>query len=253
MLFRSPTCADVTSLWSQVEIKSILYEEPSRLAVGSSPFNEAVGQITTTAGPVVAQFNLASLGRFIQSRRADNIFIDGSVQRHDNQTHVVAKLGHGKQAWAWDHHQQKETLVQVIDDLAYHAANRIMGQTSQLIDVLPGAHFKTYTHLLSSFITYLQASSPIEINRKGSEAAKRPWPRQESKPSDDGSGSTYSDKVKTLIDALEQFRVAEPTDVRTYYMLYIMGIIAISNRQYDKAKEWLEHASKIETSVAVSI
>lgn len=257
-IYSSQTCADMTSIWSQVEIKSLFFEEPTRLAIGSSPFNEDLGQITTQAGPIAASLSLKGMLQFLQTRKTDNIFLSGSLQDHGDGPHVVSQLSYGKKTWAWDlkkadiHKpvqtsdegilQAKNPIPESVDvpvlleKLAYHATNRIMGQTSQLIDALPGNHFEKYSKLLRQFVDYIQSQSPA-LN--------------------DQSVASQHDISKQgfdhLVNALHDFLMSERTDVRSYYMLYIIGIIAIGRREYLTARTLLIQANIIEPSVLATI
>jgi len=234
----------MTSIWSQVEIKSIFFEEPSRLAIGSSPFNEDLGQISTQAGPIAASFSLKGLLQLLQSRKTDNLFISGSLQDHGDGLRIVSQLSYGKKSWAWDidrfeverYLHKRFTVPNLVTQLAYHVTNRVMGQTSQLIDALPGDHFQKYTELLSKFVDYIQTESPMH----------------DQTISDLGLISNQK-SFSLLCAALKAFVSLEPADVRSYYMLYVVGIIAISRREYGRAKKLLLQANAIEPSVLVSI
>lgn len=243
-IYNSRTCADMTSVWSQVDIKSLFFEEPSRLAIGSSPFNDDLGQISSKVGPIEASFSLNGLRQFLQSRNTRNIHIFGSLQDYGDGPRFVSQLAYSKQYWAWDitdtattTHAPKDDskIPNLLEDLSYHVTNRIMGQTSQLIDVLPGDHFKNYSKLLSEFVTYIQSDTPELQKRQDQPNAK------------------IQDNYKNLTKALKTFLTTEPTDVRSYYMLYIIGIIAIGRREYKDATDFLTRASIIEPSVVATV
>ncbi len=243
-MYNSATCADMTSVLSQVDIKTLFFEEPNRLAIGSSPFNDDLGQISSKVGPVEASFSLRGLVQFFQSRNGANIHITGSIQEHKDGPRVVAQLSYSKQSWAWDINpaQIKDIasshtidIPDFLEELAYHVTNRIMGQTSQLIDALPGDHFEKYSKLLSEFIFFIQAESP-ELQQSSPLAKAR-----------------IKQNYNRLTHALHTFLESEPTDIRSYYMLYIIGIIAIGRREYSDAQTFLEKASIIEPSVVATI
>jgi len=242
-IYNSRTCADVTSIWSQVEIKSLFFEEPSRLAIGSSPFNDDLGQISTKIGLVEARLSLNGLIQFLQSRNTSNIHISGSLQDYGDGPRFVSQLAYSKQSWAWDIHPTLRTpqatkddskIPNLLEELSYHVTNRIMGQTSELIDVLPGDHFENYSKLLSEFVTYIQSDGP-ELEK----GQNRP--------------NATIDNYNQLTQALRTFLRTEPTDVRSYYMLYIIGIIAIGRREYKDATDFLRKANIIEPSVVATI
>lgn len=256
-IYSSRTCADMTSIWSQVEIKSLFFEEPTRMAIGSSPFNEDLGQISTQAGPITASFPLRGILQFLQLRKADNILITGSLQDQGNGPHLVSQLSYGKKSWAWDISRKdlevyssvsQPELSLLIEELAYHVTNRIMGQTSQLIDALPGSHFEKYSKLLKEFVTYIQNDSPLSNHQP---------------VSTNPSGSSHTDAQNAeqakdqafsrLVELLREFLKSERTDLRSYYMLYIIGIIAITRGEFKVARELLAQANAIEPSVVASI
>ena len=113
-----------------------------------------------------------------------------------------------------------------------------MGQSSQLIDVLPGDHFEIYSQLLSRFVEFIQSNPPgLQIqNQETRENTKK-----------------GQDHFSTLTSALRRFLEVEPSDLRSYYMLYIVGIIAIGREDYKLARDLLTEANHIEPSVVASI
>lgn len=239
----SQTCADMTRLRTQIDAKKFLMEDTSRQA---SPFHEDLGQITTQAGPINAAIPVASFLRFIKLN--PNIIVQGSVQQSQgDEVMVIAQLFKGKDSWSWklpsDHddqtdQQQRQDYRHSVTNLAYHMANRIMGQSSKLIRSLPGRDFKKYTQFLESMISYLQA----------------------------GSKEADYNKLRRLH---EEFSYKQPTDIRTYYMNYIMALIAIKrsepqgnaatahddmpNINLNKAYQYLMDAVKAEPMIVTSI
>ena len=209
----SQTCADMTRLRSQIDPKNILIEDTLGYP---NPFHEDLGQISTQAGPINAIIPLQSILHLLMLR--PKTMIQGSVQKKGTQEVVIAQLFKGKHSWSWrlpsDHDNQggepnrADHRIQ-ITNLAYHIANRIMGQSSNLISSLPGKDFKRYTQLLENMIAFLQADS-------GEEA------------------------YANLKTAHEDFSKKQPTDIRTYYMNYFMALIAIKHYE-SKAKN--EHVS----------
>lgn len=242
-IYNSHTCADMTSVWSQVEIKSLFFGEPNRLAIGSSPFNDNLGQISSKVGPVQASFSLSGLIQLLESRSTRNIHVSGSLQDYSDGPRFVTQLAYGKQSWAWDNNnivksrfvQADSTISDLLDDSAYHVTNRIMGQTSQLIDVLPGEAFKKYSELLQAFITFIQTNPPGVDKEQDKSHADREY------------------NYNRLIQSLNEFLKHEPTDIRSYYMLYIIGIIAIDRGDFQEATKLLKKAYIIEPSVLTVI
>lgn len=138
-----------------------------------------------------------------------------------------------------------------------------MGQTSHIIDALPGAHFEIYTQLLKTFVKYVQGHMRFRSNEPS-----------EALPSDRLSLVKYvQDHVRIyakeplevlssdapsfddLLKALKAFLDVEPADIRSYYMLYIIGIMALGKgrEHYGTARKYLEKANKIEPTVIASI
>lgn len=233
----SQTCADMTRLRTQIDATKFLMEDTSKQA---SPFHEDLGQITTQAGPINAAIPVASFLSFFKLK--PNIMVQGSVQSQGEQDMVIAQLLKGKDSWSWrlpsDHDDQTDQhnypdYRHYVTDLAYHMANRIMGQSSDLISSLPGRDFKKYTQFLESLISYLQAGSEEEAYNK-------------------------------LCQLHEEFSHKQPTDTRTYYMNYIMALIAIrrsesqgngakANTELNKACNYLKSAVKAEPMIVTSI
>lgn len=238
----SYSCADMTSIWSQIDITAITIQDPSQLALASRIFHEDLGEITTGTGSVSANIPISAVTNFFRSRKKDNILIKGSVQDQGNSLLLVAQILQGLNSWAWTltpqstpHTGTSKNLPHLIKDLSYHVANRIIGQRSQLIDVLPGDHFQEYTELLGQFVAYLQSDTH----------QKSGFTNETTSINDESYG-----KLRT---AMDRFKNKEPFDLRTYYMTYIMGLLAISRDNYQDAFRYLSHSDKTEPFVVRAI
>ena len=71
----SETCADMTNIWSQVDIRSVIIDDPAQMAIDSSPFHEDLGEIKTQTALGEANIPLTALKRFMQAKKKDNIFV----------------------------------------------------------------------------------------------------------------------------------------------------------------------------------
>jgi tetratricopeptide (TPR) repeat protein len=240
----SHTCADMTNIWSQIDIRAITIQDPKQIALTSNIFRDDLGEIRTETGPITTNIPISAVSNFFRSRRKDNIFISGSVQDKRNSFVVVAQILQGVHSWAWIVHPDDnlktarlKMLPELIEDLACHVANRIMGQQSQLIDVLPGDHFRLYTRLLSDFVDYLQ----VATDSQHSSGIIRDTPEEKCKE---------YDKLKQDLD---EFIRKEPFDLRTYYLTYVMSLLAIRKNKRVDALQYLSHAAKIEPLVMTAI
>ena len=232
----SKTCADMTNIWSQVDIRSVIIDDPAHMSIESSPFHEDLGEIKTQTALLEANIPLAALKRFMQAQKGDNIFVNGSFQDYGDTHLLVAQLRHGRNSWAWTQIQEKDQpLPFLINDLSHHVANRIMDQRSKLIHTLPGDHFKQFTDLISTFVKYLQTY--IQVSTEPSLA----------KMNDD---HTSYNQLKAK---LQDFIDLEPCDLRTYYMAYIIGLLAIRREEYDDAYSFLQHAARTEPFVISAV
>lgn len=235
----SNTCADITNIWSRIDIQAITSQDFSKLQLTTNIFQHDLGEIKTQTGPVSANIPIAVLTDFFRKRDKKNIFITGSVQEKGKAFMVVLQLLKGHHAWAWvlDDPTSKDTeghdsLPDVIRDGARRVANRIVGQDSILIDALPGNHFLRYTELLSDFISYLQ--SDLEAAKERGRIKKE---------------NGYLQLKKDLACFIED----EEDDLRTYYLAYIMGLLAIREKEYKDALFYLDHANRIEQFVVSTI
>ena len=236
----SHTCADITSIWSQIDIKAITIQDVSQLAMAASVFHDDLGKITTQTGPVAINIPIAAIKNFFRSKKK-NIFINGSVQDKNSSFLVVAQILQEDSSWAWLLPQDDvktndplQTLPELLRDLSRHLANRIMGHQSQLINVLPGDHFQNYTELLGDFISYLRSVADPHSVASTPKSAK-------------------IDQYNKLKTDLDQFIAAEPHDLRTYYLTYIMSLLAIHMNDYREALRYLLYADAIEPFVLTAI
>lgn len=195
---------------------------------GGGDLAKNIGEVTEI-GPVVGNISLTNLIAFLQqilpniipgssSRNRKNI--SGSIQGTDNKPRLVAHMESGKHFWAWEVDNNKknidndpkldkqELLSELVKKLAYTIADRL---SNHPIDY---DNFKKFTEVLESCTQY-----------------KR-----------DQNNKSLDDVRKECLD----FFKAEPTDIRSFGLLYNLGIASLANGQNEQAEELFRNAISLE-------
>lgn len=245
----SNTSADMTSIWSQIDINAITLQDPSEWALASKIFHDELGEIkTTTSLGNVSIPTSVMISFFRLIRRV--IYISGSIQDQGSGVLVSAQIVKNRDSWAWTLHSdechpgdaicnasvhEKQGVSGILYELSYHVANRLIGQRSQFVEVLPGDHFQQYTEFLKEFNHYLQTCS----QQMG----------DYSDPISDDQQIKFSD----LCTRLDSFLDNEPLDLRAFYMSYIISLLAIRCEEYSVALYFLTKAQHLEPLVIDAI
>ncbi len=234
--------SDVTSVLQEFDIQPILIEDPTHLAIRPSTANVELGHISTTAGPMDAKLSLSGIQKLFRTNRV--IKLRGSMQNYAGMNRLVGMLANQGKTWGWiiDEKDIKEQMSkqksqnaidwapELAKELAYHAANRILSETSDLIDILPGSHFRTYTDLLKTFTDYLQNNVPESVADRHLTGTNQ---------------AAWSNLKKLYLE----FHHKEPSNIRTYYISYVLAVLSIYKKDYQYADKLLKNAVAIEASV----
>lgn len=227
--------SDMTAVIQEFDIQPILVEDPTQLSIGASSKTQELGEVSTKTGVLEAKFSLSDIQKLFKKSNPNLSRLTGSLQTYAGQTRLVGMLANRGKTWGWIIDQKdvrtppniKESDLasawphELTKELAYHAANRILGETSELIDILPGTHFRSYTDLLKKFTDYLYRSSP--------------------------------DSWGELVNLYNVYYNQEPSNIRTYYAGYVLSILSIYRKNYPTAYQLLRQVVAIENTVIAAL